>query len=323
MHDVVATLIELRIPFRQLSDRELLLHCGRCGSADRGAHLAVSLAGNGYRCFRNSSHNGHDLVSLLWWQGVDRIDATQTLNRHIIQASVPAPIVPRDPASVAFAWSRFRPASESPHCVAYLERRGFTTPHATADRYDLRFSAEGKWARRLLLPIRIGGSLAGWTGRETGHGTGARYLTEESPGHPILYAPDYNKLATTVILTEGPFDALKTCVGTEGHPFISIALCGKSLSATRLLELRAISYGQELLLFTPDRDVPVGEVMQTTAELRSVMTCPVRVASLPLDCDDPGEIPTEDIVPWLYQNLSIPPSSPPPSMRSRAETNAR
>src|SRR4051812_26553261 len=43
----------------------LAIHCVFCGAADPGTHLAISLHGRGWRCWRNKAHSGRSPVRLI------------------------------------------------------------------------------------------------------------------------------------------------------------------------------------------------------------------------------------------------------------------
>jgi hypothetical protein len=159
-------------------------------------------------------------------------------------------------------------------------------------RYDLRFAAVGRWAARLLLPCREAGQVAGWTGRALCDTIKPKYLTE----HASLYIPD--ETAATQVIVEGPLDALKISVAMEGLSVAGLALCGKQVSAAKILKLKQLPMQTGYLAL--DSDAPLSITYQIIRELALVSSrCYIKRLRLPPVYKDPGEMAESDIQTWL------------------------
>lgn len=301
-----ALLDAIRVPWADrganTSGGNVNIACPWCKN-DPSHHLGVSLHKEAYFCFREPNrHSGRSFVSLLIALRQPRTDAIRLLNYHRKSADPAYParvdaIV--DPQKLRNAWDRFAPATVSRRCLEYLAVRGFASPRTVVETYDLRVAPEGTWANRLLLPLRDGaGDALSWTGRALLPTMTPKYLTQRVQA-AYLFAPDARKpVRHTLVLVEGPIDALKVADACRRAPFIVAALSGKQLSASKLLQLRLLAV--ERLLLAVDADVATSSAYQMISEIAQALR-PRQIgrARLPLGYKDPAEIPSEEILPWL------------------------
>jgi hypothetical protein len=108
----------------------------------------------------------------------------------------------------------------------YLERRGLFEWRTFTKRYQMYWCRRGAFAGRIIFAVRFEKRLVSWTGRAISRGTDLRYKAlspdpdkARKEGVPTSVAPInhwllwYDKLikadADTIVLCEGPFDALK------------------------------------------------------------------------------------------------------------------
>lgn len=274
--------------------------CPACGN-DPSYHLGVSEEIEAYYCYRDSRHAGRSFVRLLWLLGQSRTEALALLNRHQGRVSVKPVEAPREQQATNKLWANFLPASQSPQAVAYLDARGFTNSAHVINRYDLRYTPQGKWSRRVLLPFLEGGEVLTWSGRTWEKARSPKYLTDEQKIAGLVYTPRLPR--GIVVICEGPLDALKISVATEDEDISAIALTGKGLNASKLLRLARLTRGKRVI-FCPDDDVSVGEAYNLLSQLRASLDATfMNVLRLPSGFKDPGEMALSDIAPWIKGGL--------------------
>ena len=96
----------------------------------------------------------------------------------------------------------------------YLKSRGFDTVSLLIDKYNLKFSATGKWAGRIIFPVYINNRLVTWQGRDITGKSFLRYKDlskDKSLIHlkACIYNYDNLKGGDILYICEGVFDALK------------------------------------------------------------------------------------------------------------------
>ena len=277
--------------------------CRKCGN-DPGFHLGISESQEAYYCFREPNrHSGRNFIALLVSLGCDRPEASSLLNRYQTLRPIDPHVIPSDPKRNARRWASFASAADSRQCLDYLAMRGFVKPLDAAARYDIHYAPEGSWAQRLLLPFKCDGELVGWTGRALRSSLDPRYLTEKATEQP--YIPDGNTFGKpTLVIVEGPLDALKVAVACQGAPFIVAGLAGKALPAGKLLVLRNLAKSCQNALVALDADVS----MSSAYAIISTLAASLRMRyidrlKLPSGYKDPADIDIGDIVPWLASGL--------------------
>ncbi len=298
-----ALLDSARIPWRDrghnTSRGNINVCCPWCAN-DTGFHLGIAEEKEAYYCFREPDrHSGRNLLVLLLKLGIARNEAPRLLNAYGSETAVVAPERPVTRVVANKEWERFVSAESSSECVDYLAQRGFANPAVTIRRYDLRYAPEGRWARRLLLPLREAGDVISWTGRAVRENVSPKYLMQsvENPG--LLYVPSAAR-AHTMVVVEGPLDALKVAAGVEGMGIMAVALVGKSLGPSKLWRLHKLSEGCARCLVALDSDVSISYVYNVVRELagaldiRYVQRWPIHTGY-----KDPAEMTTRGIVKWL------------------------
>jgi hypothetical protein len=186
--------------------------------------------------------------------------------------------------------AEFRPLVREPRArrfVDYLGERGFRSMDVLG-LYGLRYCTFGPWRDRIIFPVYRKGKLAAWTGRSIQPNAGLRYKTEGNIGDHLLWQDQLRKQtkAHTIVLCEGPFDALK--VRYLGRGLGITATCWFTAMPNRtqtdlLYELLGAFPRRFLIL---DRGAEA-KAIKLTYELRSLS---VRRLVLPLAYKDPGEL---------------------------------
>jgi DNA primase len=196
------------------------------------------------------------------------------------------------------AWERFEPAERCAAALDYLYHRGYDEPERVAARYDLRFARLGKWSGRLLLPLSDGEELRSWTGRAWGLDE-PKYLEQKSGLPGLVYSP--RPARNTLLLVEGPMDALKLAVAGEDLPVAATALTGKAISPERLWRIVQLAKASQQILLALDSDAALAEAMRLLAELKAALPGKVvRRVKMPEHHKDPGEIPLYLAQQWLF-----------------------
>lgn len=274
--------------------------CPWCGN-DPSFHLGVSENIEAYYCYRDTRHAGRSFPHLLHQLGHSRSEGVALLNRFQGRKNIPVQAEARPLTLTTKLWDMFLPADTMNLILWYLQDRGFTNPSLTVQRYDLRFAMSGKWSRRVLIPFKEGEQVLTWVGRTWEEGRSPRYLMDVEKVAGVVYVP--RKPREVIVLCEGPMDALKIAAATEDQDISAIALAGKGLNASKILNLARITAGK-LVLFCPDADVPVGEVYSIKSQLDAHLDHVHKaVLRLPQDYKDPGEMEMDAIVNWVKGGL--------------------
>lgn len=298
-----------------VSRGNVAVHCPFCGPADQSQHMSIAINGRGWHCFRQPEHSGKSpvyLVQALLGTTLDRAraivgdslfipdgDFMQAVMSKFEPPSVDAPrklTLPED----------FKPIVELPstrRAIDYLTgpSRQFTRKQALTmtGNYDLRFATRGHFKGRIIFPVRYKRKLVTWTGRSIYPSEQLRYrtlstdaeLTDTPALGPISdYLLFYDALVNnvdnsdTLILCEGPFDALKVRVigrkyGIRATCFFTAAPSARQIDM--LYDVLPFYRHRYLLL---DRGT-LSTTMRVWSELRSAKIEPLK---LPDGVKDPG-----------------------------------
>jgi hypothetical protein len=221
------------------SRAHVTLHCPWCGVADKGYHLSVSLAGKGFRCFRQPLHVGKNparLIQALLNCSMERASTlagnAKTLPNDFMN-KIKTSLVKQDTVQIENKLKlpvEFKSFSKLPSCKIYLNYinlRGFTIKDA--EDYKVYYAFLGPYKGRIIFTVEYEEKLVGWTGRTVYSSQNVRYKTltndpETAKENNEIPAPRpisdfllfYDKLlksdAETIVLCEGPFDAWKVNV---------------------------------------------------------------------------------------------------------------
>jgi hypothetical protein len=303
------------------------IRCPWCGDADHGHHLGISLEGRGYFCWRDRAHRGihpRRLVMALLrcdYETANRIvgsDAGPTPEWQSLSTVVESILsgLQRDPpATGSLTWPEelraLRPSrSAALPYLGYLDVRGFDDPIDVAKTYGLRYALTGLFKHRIILPIYLHGRLVNWTGRAISPLASLRYLTLSSdpasahksgmptailPTSDVIYLHDDAAAVRgkTLVVVEGPFDALKLNWLGQRSGLVAVAIFGTgNLSSAQvdLLGELAANYERRVLLLDRDAALTAVQLRQRLAHLRfELMTLPPLFA-------DPGELTRRDIL---------------------------
>jgi hypothetical protein len=274
--DIRSLLSRYHIHYRErganVSRNNVVINCPLCAKTsnpDPSEHMAVSLLANEYYCYRNPKHRGRYLPRLFRalqipeYEYQDLIFDSQT------------PIVSKVERDFSLI-RHFLPAESNQEALDYLTSRMFSNPKAACQRFRLLVDLKGRWAGRLILPLTIG-----WTGRAMRDHLEPRYLTHSNEDGYFLCSNH----STTVILVEGPIDAMR--IATVSSQFDVIAKCRSTVSPAIVNYIRTAKYLS--VIDVPDNDVLFSQKYQETQDLRVHCTyANVRRYTLPPEVKDFG-----------------------------------
>lgn len=309
-----------RVPYvtsgPNVSRGHVAVHCPFCGSADPSQHMSIDLKGSGWKCWRNREHRGKHpayLIQALLQTTLDR--ARQIVGDSVFipddfmgavlsKLDPPKPIK-REPLRLPAEFKPFRDVPSARHFINYLTgpSRQFTLDQVmrfTRD-YKLRYATSGPFKGRIIFPIEFEGELMTWTGRTIYAQEELRYRTlstdEELEEHPafgpindyLLYFDELveNRMdCDTLVLCEGPFDALKVRVLGERYGICATCFFTATPSVRQIDLLHDVMHRYSHRALLLDRGT-LGTALRSQSNMASLKT---RVVSLPPDVKDPGTL---------------------------------
>ena len=231
------------------------INCPLCND-DPSYHMRIAEDWSHWYCLRGQGHKGRSLKFLMYWvarrTGLVAEELIADLPKGLNQeTSGPRP--QREVRNSVFA--EFLPADQSQEMLDYLERRLFMFPEETAERFNLKYAVNGKWAGRLIIPLTIG-----WTGRSVRDHIEPRYESETNDSGFFLYGK-----GETALLVEGPVDAMK--IASVSMQFMVLGMTGSRISPALLREVK--TRGIKRLILIPDSEVSAAQRVNLTQELRN------------------------------------------------------
>jgi len=173
----------------------------------------------------------------------------------------------------------------------YFDRRGITP--AQAEYHGLGWVLHGSYTgadgrlrqlhRRLVVPVRFGGKVATWIGRDmTGRSTVPHLFPAGAPRASVLFDWDRARRCKQIILVEGVFDAIR--VGQGGT-----CTFGTALSEAQYVLLAGAGVREVVVMFDSDA-AGVEGTRKVVEKLRGVVSVRVATGRLPRggdpDCYD-------------------------------------
>jgi len=296
------------------------VHCPFCGHEDRSQHMSINLSGKGWRCWRKETHSGKNPARLVMGLlgcsaehaaglvGSDVFVPEDLLTRVQTSLNPPQPAI-RTPITLP---KEFRPfggyqINRYPlrAFAEYLGRRGFTPKQISnfTKRYQMYFCTSGPYKGRVIFTVYQDGELISWTGRSIYPSETLRYksLTTDpekakTEGVPLAYGSInrfllwYDLLAKadadTIMLCEGPFDALRVNVLGRKHGIVATCIFTSfpSYEQIDLLHELLPRFKRKMILLDQGT---AATAMRLTGKLAGFTT---EVGYLPGTVKDPGEL---------------------------------
>lgn len=293
-----------------VSRGHVAVKCPFCGTQDPSQHMSINLNGKGWSCWRQQDHSGKSptrlvaaLLGISLQNAAALVGDSAFIPEDFIGAvrSKLAGALATEPTSVLRLPKEFKPIGNLPSARpyrAYLARRGFTTKQIDkmTARYGLYYATRGRYRGRLVFTVERRGKLQTWTARSIYPDADIRYLTlsvndETTPAisvitENVLWYDRLRRGGDTLVLCEGPFDALK--VSVLGRSFGFAATCcftaAPSDSQIELLHRLAPRYRRKVLLL--DRGTLATSIKVSTG----LSALQMQTILLPKGIKDPGEL---------------------------------
>lgn len=298
--------------------------CPFCGSADPSEHMGIRIADGAWGCWRNSRHRGKNPARL--FQVLFKIsfnDAQEITGRRHISANpldqvenllrpkAPSTVVPDQPIFLPDEFRWIDTGRAGARFVRYLvsnRRIPLDLALKLSDDYEMCYALSGKWKDRIVFPVFTNG-LEAWTGRSIHRRPHARYLAskpeEVDPTggrgkaiHHCLW--NYDNLTEggkTLLISEGPFDALQIDLAVRDTHVRATCLFGLTLSDAQLGLLYQLRNKFDNLLLALDANTTDLALHM----MQKLLTLDPGVITIPPQYKDPGSMPLRSIRKWISE----------------------
>jgi len=284
------------------------IKCPWCGTADNSQHMGLSLNVNDptFGCWRNQKHRGRDPAFLIAKLLVitpaqaERIVTAQGQNPDDFEstlASLQAPPAQevRQPKRTLLYPKEFREFrfpqtfNTQNYFTDYLYSRGFPNMKEVIQHFKLRWAITGEYKHRIIIPVIEEGTLCTWTARAINKTANVRYRSLEADRSIInikdslLYVPW--RPAKRLIITEGPFDAIK--LETYGVGVNATCIFGLTMSEQQMVKLSRLAqnYLQVVVMLDSTARAEGDRMVSQLIELTGKRIIHAR---LPAGVSDPG-----------------------------------
>lgn len=229
-------------------------YCFRCGKGGSWAYLVSKLARIPYEEAKKRIDGGLDLT------------VRQTEQKEEIK---PVIMPPR------YSWTN--------NSQNYLLDRGLSWN--TINHFELYYCANGKYQRRIIIPVTSGGKVVTFQARAIDKDVELRYISPYGfPKNTIWFNLDSYQAGKEVIIVEGPFDVMKL------HEYGRFAICplGKSISDEQINLLTNLSIRDIVLFQDKDTLTRLGNIVKTLNRTFDVEIIPSILT------DDPGDLSSKE-----------------------------
>lgn len=290
------------------------IQCPFCGEMDTSQHMGVRIYDGVWGCWRDKGHRGRSPVRLIQallgcsWDEAKRLAGGKGIympgDFEKLMAGDWSDYDDEGIVDEAFAVAEldmpksFRRISDesrasTPYYV-YLKGRGFKYDQLKdlIKLYNLRYTVQGSYSKRIIFPYYMQGQLITWTGRAIGRGLRYKTLEAENsvvPTKGTLYNYDRGAEGARVLLVvEGPLDVLKLdyAAYVYGLDARAVGISSLSIEDDQVWLLNDLSYQYEKVVIVLDRGETVGSynMNDKLAFIRNVDCYRMTEA------DDPGDL---------------------------------
>lgn len=281
------------------------IHCPWCGSADPSHHLGIAIDGSGWGCWRSSAHRGikpHRLIVALIRCNYEEAAAiaagtpeiaTDLVGRVTALLSENSMSEPRSGRKEPSEFRAFSARYSAKPFVGYMRARGFSKSDLFdfCDRYEIRFSTLGEFKGRIIFLVREKGKLVNWTGRTIYSDETIRYKTLADKDDPITnrllwYDKMRKERYETLVIAEGPFDALKVNYLANRYGVFATCLFTSSISESQVSLISSVS-GRFKRKFILLDSTALSNALDVEAKLSPYG---FKLRTLPEGVKDPGDL---------------------------------
>lgn len=238
--DVRGFLSDYGIPFKDHGKNcgkdHVIVKCPFCED-DPSEHMGIHEWEGWYGCWRDSSHRGRDFSYLAAKLiGIPQAKAKSLL---VLYGGVVNDKPEEQPVTTVVLPDEFSPLEQLQSMKSlfpfyapfdYLEHRGIDI--ALAIKLGIGVAFTGKYSNRIIIPVRRGGLLRGYTAR-TWTNDKLRYLSSQGFQEIWPYTDESNNTKKEyLVIHEGPFDALRsqTLFNKMGVDMTAMCLFGKTIT---------------------------------------------------------------------------------------------
>lgn len=270
------------IPYRErganVSAGNIVTRCFLCGDSDHGEHMGLNLETGMWGCWRNAEHRGrrpHKLIQAYLgcsFEEAERLAGVVGVSMGTDPTfgdEVSKLLGNTEPKKQQIQKLEFLPEFKSISelgfgklFVEYLVSRGYSKDEAykLSDNYNLQYTTTGPFRYRVIVPIHFNDNLVNWAGRSIVADAVPKYrmLSTDATKSEANKLPrailstsellfNYNNLwsntdSTTLVVCEGPFDALNLDFRGKEHGIRSTCLFTKTMSSIQAEMLKQISH---------------------------------------------------------------------------------
>jgi hypothetical protein len=300
--------------------KNVYVKCPWCGAADSGHHMGIALSSNAWGCWRNASHRGRSPVKLLMAllrisyevarelagfdeQYVDP-DSWDQLKHNLFNKKVVEQ--PTTEKTLTFPANEFIEIQQDKLRTArffdYLVGRGFRAEHIPdlCKKYSLKAAVSGRYKDRVIIPYYVERGLVAWTGRSV-LGADLRYL-DLPKDESVVFVKNtlYNfnctrRGADTLLVCEGPFDAITLDFVASKYDVRAVALSTNSITEqqTYLLEEVSVNFRKVLMMMDGANSLGVIDSMHLKESLSHIKN--IGFVEVPFGRKDGGEMTASEI----------------------------
>lgn len=301
--------------------------CPFCGPADTGHNMSISLVDRGWYCWKQpDGHRGktpHRLIQALI--GCSFLDAETIVKgdsvfipndsnlldqlQALFQPTQAPTLTPQQSLTIPKEFNPIENIGKGRMFVSYLEKRGFASEDipALVNKFHLRYCTSlsfmnGAYNNRLIFLIEMDRELVSWTGRHIGTSR-LRYnslSTENTPNaslslkQTILWYDYLRQIkdGETLVVCEGPFDALKVNYLGNSQGIYATCVYGSSLTETQIDLLESLNkYSNRVLLL--DSEIAINYECNRKSGFGRLDSLGFKTRILPKYIKDPGELTKE------------------------------
>lgn len=281
---------------------EISIQCPFCGADDPSHHMGISLTNEVWGCHRSAAHRGKNPIRLIAAVlGVTYRAAALIVSQYnrpdpeslsealaALEGTPEAPAAEPEPMAMPSQFKRIHSQGLTAKFYRYLANRHFHNVDELCELYELRCAMVGRWKDRIIIPFYQRGTLVGWTARAIGPVQNApRYLSTGAAVKETVF--NYGEISLggeILIITEGPFDAMKIDFYGRQMDVRSTCVFGTSmtLSQVAILNNMAKRFDHTVVLFDP-------EAIDASFGAKDwLLNHNVIVGTLPAGVEDPGSM---------------------------------
>lgn len=292
---------------------------------DPSQHMGLSLDPKHpyYACWRNTSHRGKNpvrVIAALLKIGYNEAEQIVRVSNQVFSDDLteelrvlieePKTIIARETNLQAIQFDKaIRPLDHGPftdHFYGYLEKRGFPDPERVARKYDLHYAISGKWAWRLIFPIRVFDKLVSYVGRDISGRSSFRYknLPNKLSALPmrdcLMFEDSLLEGGQALYVAEGPLDALKLAAYLpSGH---KATCCFGIPSHKQIHKLSKLASKFRKVILALDSEMAT-QMVSLVEELSAFCTV-VKAPRLPPGVKDPGDFTPKQVILFSINGLT-------------------